>query len=85
MLPLGFWLTCGKRVKYRCIEFFVFDSDSLPCLLSLFFWSGVTFPLVALDKISPHFAYSLRMIGCLLCNYFLLTVLSRNLKERILQ
>ena len=38
-------------VKYRFIEFFVFDYDSLPYLLSLFFLSGVTFPLVALDRI----------------------------------
>ena len=41
----------GKSVKYKFMEFFVYDYDSLPYLLSLFFWSGVTFPLVALDKI----------------------------------
>ena len=33
------------------IEFFVFDYDSLPYVLSLFFCSWETFPLVALDKI----------------------------------
>ena len=38
-------------VKYRFIEFFVFDCDSLPYLFFVFWW-GVTFPLVALDKIS---------------------------------
>ena len=38
-------------VKYRFIEFFVFDYDSLPYILALFFWLGVPFPLVALDKI----------------------------------
>ena len=38
-------------MTYRFIEFFVSDYDSLPYLLSLFFWSGGTFPLVALDKI----------------------------------
>ena len=36
----------GKSVKYRYIEFFVFDSDSL----LIYFQSGITFPLVALDK-----------------------------------
>ena len=36
-------------VKYRFIEFFVFDCDSL--LIDFVFWSGVTFPLVALDRI----------------------------------
>ena len=35
------------HVKYRFIEFFVFDYDSLP----IYFQSGITFPLVALDKI----------------------------------
>ena len=35
---------------YRFIELFVFDYKSLPYLLSLFFWSAVTFLLVALDK-----------------------------------
>ena len=34
------------------MEFFVFDCDCLPHSLSLFLWSGVTFPLVTLDKIS---------------------------------
>ena len=33
--------------KYRCIEFYVFDYDSLP----ISFQSGIAFPLVALDKI----------------------------------
>ena len=28
--PLRFQLSCGKSVKYRFIEFFVFDHDSLP-------------------------------------------------------
>ena len=51
MLPFGLQLSCGKSVKYRFIDFFVFNYDSLPYLLSLFFWWGVTFPLVALDKI----------------------------------
>ena len=50
ILPLGFQLSCGKSVRYRFVEFFAFDSDSLPYLLCLCFWSGVTFPLVALDK-----------------------------------
>ena len=35
-----------KSVKYRFIEFFVFDYGSLPYLLSLFFWSGVTLTMV---------------------------------------
>ena len=30
VLPLGFKLSCGKSVKYRYIEFFAFDYDSLP-------------------------------------------------------
>ena len=48
-LPLGFKLSCGKSVKYRYIEFFAFDYDSLP----ISFQSGIAFfPLVALDKIS---------------------------------
>ena len=40
-------------VRYRFIEFFVFEYGSLPYVpvLSLFFYSGVAFPLVALDKI----------------------------------
>ena len=50
VLPLRFQLCCGGSVKYRFIEFFVFDYDSLPYLLALFFLLGVTFPLVALDK-----------------------------------
>ena len=37
-----------SRFKYRFIEFFVFDYDSLPFFV---FWSGVTFSLFALDKI----------------------------------
>ena len=40
-----------KNIEYRFIEFFVFDYDSLPYLLSLFIWLGDTFPLAALDKI----------------------------------
>ena len=40
------------RVSLKLIEFFVFDYGSLPYLLSLFFWSEVTFPLDAIDKIS---------------------------------
>ena len=43
-------LSCGESVNYRFIEFFVVDYGSLPYLLSLFFWLGVTFPLVATDK-----------------------------------
>ena len=43
-------MSCGKSVKYRFIEFFVFDYDSLPYLLC--FCGGVDpFPLVALDRI----------------------------------
>ena len=30
VLSLGFKLSCGKSVKYRYIEFFAFDYDSLP-------------------------------------------------------
>ena len=37
-------------MKYRFIELFFFDYGSVPYLLSLFFWLGVAFPLVALDK-----------------------------------
>ena len=40
----------AERVKYRCLEFFAFDFGSLLYLLSWLFWSGVTFPLVALGK-----------------------------------
>ena len=40
-----------QRVKYKFTEFFVFDPDPLSYFLALFFWSGATFPLVALDKI----------------------------------
>ena len=48
VLPLAFKLSCGKSVKYRYIEFFAFDYDSLP----ISFQSGdCCFPLVALDKI----------------------------------
>ena len=50
--PFRFQLSCEKSVKDRFIEFFVFDYGSLPPLLSLFFSSGVTFSLVALDKIT---------------------------------
>ena len=48
MLPFRFQLSCEKGVKYRYmfIEFFAFDYY----LLSLFFWLGVTCPLVAFDK-----------------------------------
>ena len=52
VLLLMFQLSCGKSVKCRFIEFFAFDYGSFPYLLSLFFWWGVTFPLVALDKIA---------------------------------
>ena len=45
-------LSCRQSVKYRFIEIFVFDYDSLPYLLSLFSWSGVTFPFAALHKIT---------------------------------
>ena len=34
---LGFKLSCGKSVKYRYIEFFAFDYDSLP----ISFQSGI--------------------------------------------
>ena len=37
VLPLGFKLSCGKSVKYRYIEFFAFDYDSLP----ISFQSGI--------------------------------------------
>ena len=50
MLLLRFQLSCGKCVKHRFIEFFVFDYGSLPYLLSLFSWMGATFPLIALNK-----------------------------------
>ena len=33
----------GKSVKYRFIEFFVFDYDPLPYLLSLFSGLGLLF------------------------------------------
>ena len=36
--------------SYRLIDFFFLDYGSLPYSLALFLWSGVTFPLVALDK-----------------------------------
>ena len=48
--PLGSSYLVGKSVKYGYIEFFVFDYDSLP----ISFQSGITFPLVALDKIVHH-------------------------------
>ena len=51
MSPLRFQLSCGKSVKYRFIEFLVFDYGSLPYLFSLFLWSDVAFALVAPDKI----------------------------------
>ena len=47
---MGFSYLVGKNVKYRYIEIFVFDYDSLP----ISFQSGITFPLVALDKILSH-------------------------------
>ena len=56
MLLLEFKLSCGKSVKYRYIEFFAFDYDSLP----ISFQSGLLFPLVALDKIY-HSAYYIRL------------------------
>ena len=49
--PFGSSCLVGS-VKYRFIEFFVFDYGSLPYLLSLFLWLGVTFPVVSLDKMS---------------------------------
>ena len=52
VLPLRFQLSCEKSLKYSFITFFFFDCGSLLDLLSLFFWSGVTFPLVDLDEIS---------------------------------
>ena len=58
MLPLDSHYLCGKSVKCRFIEFFVFDYDSLPNILSV----GVTFPLVALDKIREmRSSFSLQM------------------------
>ena len=50
--PLCCSYLVGGSVKCRFIEFFVFDCDSLPYLLSLFFLSRVTFPLVAADKMT---------------------------------
>ena len=50
MLSFGFQLSCGKCVKYGFVEFFLFDYSSLPYLFSLFFWSGVTSSLIAVDK-----------------------------------
>ena len=41
----------AERFKYKFMEFFIFDYGSLPYILKLYFWLGVTFPLVALDKI----------------------------------
>ena len=52
VLPLRFHLSCGKSVKYRFTEVYVFDFGSLPYFLSLFFWSGVTLPLVAVYEIN---------------------------------
>ena len=50
--PLGSSYLVGKSVKYRYIEFFTFDYDSLP----ISFQSGIYFfPLVALDKIILSF------------------------------
>ena len=46
---LGSSYLVGKSVKYRFVEFFVFDFNSLTHLLSLFFLSGVNFSSVALD------------------------------------
>ena len=39
-------LSCGKSVKYRYVEFFVFDYDSLP----ISFQSGIAFPLVVFEE-----------------------------------
>ena len=47
---LGSSYLMGSSVQCMFIEFFVFDHDSIPNLI-FFFWLGVTFPLVALDKI----------------------------------
>ena len=52
VLPPRCQLFCGKSVKYKFIEFFVFDCDSLPYLLSLYFLVASYFSLVALDKIA---------------------------------
>ena len=49
--PLGSSYLAGKSVKHKLIELFVFDYGSLPYLLSLVFWLGITFPLFALDRI----------------------------------
>ena len=42
--------TVQCNLKYWYIQFFAFDYDSLP----ISFQSGITFPLVALDKIYFH-------------------------------
>ena len=44
--PLGSSYLVGKVLKYKYIEFFVFDYASLPISFQL----GIAFPLVALDK-----------------------------------
>ena len=65
LLRRGFQISCGKNVKYRFIEFFVFDYDSRLYLLSLFFWSGITFSVVALHKI----VHVLHLPCCSCCVY----------------
>ena len=48
--PLGFSYLVGKSVKYRFIEVFVFDYDSLLYLLCFLVGGYFSFSLVALDK-----------------------------------
>ena len=57
------YTTTSRCVKHRFIKFFVYDYDSLPYLLSLFFWLGVPFPLVAPDKISTYNRSGLEIPG----------------------
>ena len=52
--PLGYSYLVGSVLSIGSIGF-VFDYGSLSHLLSLLFCPGVTFPLIALDKISLHF------------------------------
>ena len=41
----------SRQVAMGVTYYIYFEYGSLPYLLSWFFWSGVTFPLVALDEI----------------------------------
>ena len=52
MLPLGFLLSCGKSAKYRFIEFFVFDYDSLPNLLPVGGYCSFSCSIKLLDCVS---------------------------------